>query len=291
MQTIVFNSIGADPEVFFARRGVPISAEGLVGGTKEKPLPMVGLPEGFYVQEDNVAAEYNIPPAKTAEEFSKNVQLGLKYLKQLAKARKLSVMLLPDADFTLEEVGTPHAQRLGCDPDYNAWLLDLNPRPNPPAQMRTAAGHVHVSWAFPTKEQIITLIRGLDLFLGVPSIVATTPNRRRSLYGKAGAFRPKSYGAEYRVLDNFWLGNARYVTHVYKQVKNCINWLNVDPRAADKLQYVSEDIQLAINSHDRLLCQKLMKEFNIYRFPDITAPKKMSSTTETDHPHLLKIQW
>jgi hypothetical protein len=40
---------------------------------------------------------------------------------------------------------------------------------------------------------------------------------RRELYGKAGAFRPKPYGVEYRVLSNRWLNSEALIRWVYNQ--------------------------------------------------------------------------
>ncbi len=35
---------------------------------------------------------------------------------------------------------------------------------------------------------------------------------RRGMYGKAGAFRPKPYGVEYRTLSNAWLSNDERIS-------------------------------------------------------------------------------
>ena len=76
------------------------------------------------------------------------------------------------------------------------------------------------------------------------SVIADQGHLRKQLYGKAGAFRPKPYGVEYRVLSNFWIFDKektntvwnlteRAVEHVYSKKKidnelgqaivNCIN--------------------------------------------------------------------
>ena len=39
--------------------------------------------------------------------------------------------------------------------------------------------------------------------------------KRRELYGKAGAYRVKPYGVEYRVLSNFWLKSPALMQWVY----------------------------------------------------------------------------
>ena len=38
------------------------------------------------------------------------------------------------------------------------------------------------------------------------------------MYGKAGAFRPKPYGMEYRVLSNFWLTSDVHMGNVFHLV-------------------------------------------------------------------------
>ena len=51
---------GCDPEFFLKdKTGKFISAIGLVGGSKEEPK---AIGNGCFVQEDNVAVEFNIPP-------------------------------------------------------------------------------------------------------------------------------------------------------------------------------------------------------------------------------------
>ena len=67
-------TIGCDPEFFLTDAlGGFISAIDLVGGTKHDPRPLHDLGEGFNVQEDNVAVEFGVPPAKNQDEWIANV--------------------------------------------------------------------------------------------------------------------------------------------------------------------------------------------------------------------------
>jgi hypothetical protein len=102
------------------------------------------------------------------------------------------------------------AVELGCDPDFNAW--DHGAANEPPDMfqpLRTAGGHLHIGWNVDEREHQIkamALVKQLDCFLGLWSLrLDTNGALRRSLYGKAGAFRLKPYGVEYRVLSNFWM--------------------------------------------------------------------------------------
>jgi hypothetical protein len=268
MQPSRFQACGADPEVFFrTKEGEAYSVEGILGGSKHDPLPIPGLPAGFCVQEDNVAAEYNIPPANTARQFSLNVAKGLQYLKKVAAKHKLELAVVPDLDFPIHMVRTPHAMQLGCEPDFNAWTGEENPRPRPPYVMRTAAGHVHVSWNEPDKEQQLAVARILDAALGLPSVMATEPTRRRDLYGKAGAMRFKPYGMEYRVLDNFWIADKNRREHVFQTVKDSIELVNQFPVVMEQINDLGDAIQQAINEHDKGLAADLMEQLDVSEFP------------------------
>ncbi len=235
---IVPLAVGCDPELFLKDiNGISISAEGLIGGTKSHPKPMEGLPEGFCIQEDNVAVEFNIPPCASASAFNLAVRKAVEYCGKVAKKQGLSLCYEPALHFSTDALSTPHARRLGCDPDFNAWTMQVNPNPAPPRSMRTAAGHVHVSWVEPKMQEQAAVVQALDLFLTVPSILATpTPPvdlNRRSLYGRAGACRPKPYGVEARSLDNFWVKESANRKFVYNGVHAACEWLS--NRSSDAL--------------------------------------------------------
>jgi hypothetical protein len=51
-------------------------------------------------------------------------------------------------------------------------------------------------------------VKQLDWYLGGWSLKHDSDPTRRTLYGRAGACRLKSYGVEYRVLSNFWMTTA-----------------------------------------------------------------------------------
>jgi hypothetical protein len=268
MNPIKILAVGSDPEVFFVDQGgMPHSVEGLLGGTKRRPKPMGGLPPGFFVQEDNVAAEFNIPPARSAEEFANSILLGLKFIEGEARKKGMAVICAPSLDFPEEQLKTKHARTLGCDPDLNVWKLSFNESPTPPEKMRTAAGHVHVSWKEPQEDQRVVMGKMCDLFLGVPSILVTEYSKRRQLYGRAGAVRMKPYGLEYRTLDNFWVNKPAYCQQVYRNVLDISSRLLAEgPTLVDALEDFQEEIQLCINEHNKGLARVLVNRFNVPEF-------------------------
>jgi hypothetical protein len=226
--------IGADPELFMRNpnTGAFVSAHGLVPGTKHEPFK---VPFGA-VQIDGTALEFNIDPAATVAEFVHNINVVRATISGYVPGYNVvaePVALYDKQYFDWEIPGL--AKELGCDPDYNAWTMDINPRPDPGKKpMRTAAGHIHIGWTegadvydknhFQLCGQVA---RQMDYYLGIYSLKWDDNALRRDLYGKAGAFRPKSYGVEYRVLSNRWLTSEALIRWVYNQailgVKNGFN--------------------------------------------------------------------
>lgn len=228
MNTITNVTVGADPEVFLVNHeGKYISGVGKIGGTKAHPKPISAL--GHCVQEDNVAIEYNIPPAKTKAEFVLANTFVLKYLDVKMKKLGLSLKLDASALFEETELQTPQAMTFGCEPDYNAWTEDYNPPPRVEEDtylLRSCGGHVHVGFSEPNTEKQVALIKAMDIYLGIPSLFMDKDSRRRKLYGKAGACRLKSYGVEYRTLSNFWLRSDQHIAWVWDRTMKAIDFVN-----------------------------------------------------------------
>jgi hypothetical protein len=258
--------VGCDPELFvFDQAGRPVSGAGMIPGTKLQPYP---VPKGA-VQVDGTAWEFNTEPAKTKAEFVKNVA---KVLGQLRKMLPDGYDLRNDAVVNYEEEYfrglSQEEQDLGCDPDFNAYtmmenIMDEWPEQNNP-WMRTASGHIHVGW---TEDQdpfeaghfqgCCRLVKELDAHLGLWSIPLEGPMgpQRRQLYGRAGAFRPKPYGLEYRVLSNFWVGDADLTGEVYSRTKKAVN--NLVANRPDHVNVNWENMQMAINTGDVQMAKDL----------------------------------
>lgn len=223
--------VGADPELFMQNpnTGQFISAAdndcpARIPGTKWEPFP---VPYGA-VQIDGTALEFNIDPAKSVDEFIRNIASVRKTLTEMVPGYNVvaSPVARFDADYFKFEVPSS-AQELGCNPDYNGWTADVNPHPDAGGEpFRTASGHLHIGWTdgadVEDKDHFFLccrVARQLDYYLGMYSLLWDGDPTRRALYGKAGAFRPKSYGMEYRVLSNRWLDNEALMRWVYNTVQ------------------------------------------------------------------------
>jgi hypothetical protein len=235
--------IGADPEIFLQDAGGKfISGHYIPCGTKEEPLPVAN---GF-VQNDGMALEFNVKPSETKEEFVGNTVRLLRDLNARVVAHMPGAKLIPvpTCDFGNEYISTVpiEVSRLGCHPDFNAWTGMANPVPDAGLPFRTGSGHIHVG--FTENEDIEDpghllncrkLVKELDYYLGLPSLLWDRDNRRRELYGKAGAFRPKSYGIEYRVLSNAWLKRRQLMEFVFERTQMACHKVFGDSARVGKL--------------------------------------------------------
>ena len=254
-------TIGADPEVFFIKDGRYVPAIGLVGGTKESPRRLdIGA-----VQEDNVMAEFNIPPASTEEEFSKYIFQMLGVVKKIAKETGHKVDIVPYATFDGELLKHPQAINIGCIPDFNAWTYKKNPTMDADTlgNIRVAAGHIHIGVPNPDimPNFRTNLARACDIFLGIPSLFIDSDVTRRNFYGRAGAFRPKAYGIEYRVLSNKWIEEKYLRRWVFKQTQYAVNYA-YNNQKMNRGDYTNSIIE-CINKGNIVAAEELCRIFKI----------------------------
>lgn len=270
-------TVGADPEMFLARpTGELVSAIDRIGGNKIAPRSLGR--DGFKVQEDNVAVEFNIPPAHDLREWVANLQYAMNEIKAEVKSMDVAPIILASALFPALELEDPRAQSFGCDPDFNAWNGgQVNPKPiarNP--RLRSCGGHIHVGYPPSAGIDRFRIIQLMDLYLGVPSVLmdgTEDAQDRRQLYGKAGAMRPQAYGVEYRVLSNFWLKNDKYMEWAYTQTLRAAQEAMKYgvPKVGKKDAYhtfmeskdLCEEIPYCIDRGDVDLAQKLVAHYDL----------------------------
>lgn len=257
-------TIGADPEMFLKNMdtGVLVPCIGILGGTKDEPIPVVN----GAIQEDNVMAEFNIDAADNEKAFIHNILSVRKQIRDRLKRYNLTEHIAGSAHFPTDLLLHPQAQTFGCDPDFNAWTGKQNTRPEcDDKTLRTAGGHIHVGAEIALKHREQT-IQYMDLYIGVPSIIFDLDTERRKLYGKAGAFRPKPYGVEYRTVSNFWIETPAKIKWVYKQVGTALQETSraTSYRTSEGLSEVTRElVQRAINTSDKNLAAYLIDVHNI----------------------------
>lgn len=247
--------LGADPEFFATRNNKIISAEGLIGGTKNDPIPM--NKKGFFMQEDNVMVEFNIPPSESKQEFIDNIEHAKQYLETLLSLKGCGVSYTSSHEFKEEELQTENARLFGCSPDFNVYLSSSNPPISADGLFhRFAGGHIHVGFDYKNYRDQEALVLALDITLGLPSIFLDQDNLRRQYYGKAGTCRIKDYGIEYRTPSNFWLKDSDSIGWIYDKVTEAFAIKNNISLFNDQLPLVKE----AIDNGDKILASEIIEK-------------------------------
>ncbi|MEI7489634.1 MAG: hypothetical protein WCJ72_19890 [Chryseobacterium sp.] len=210
-------TFGSDPELMLFLNGTPHSAIGVVSGSIENRIYQNG--HEFYY--DNVLAECAIAPGSCKDEVIHNFRDCLQIYANMVKPYQL----IPQASviFNESELNHPDARRVGCAKDFCAYTMQQKNGPVDQitrGNLRSCGGHIHLGHDVLTQDgaEPILAVYLLDLFVGVPSLWLDkdpTSPKRRSIYGKAGRYRVKSYGIEYRSLSNFWLESPEMVELIY----------------------------------------------------------------------------
>jgi hypothetical protein len=262
--------IGADPEFFVKQGDAFISGHVFKCGTKIRPLKT----KHGAVQVDGLALEANVSPADNKKDFIRNVLGVIGDLNEIVGKKKCSIIAQPTALFESGYIASlpKEVRQLGCNPDFNAYTMSMNDVPNGDVPYRTGAGHIHVGWTKGKEDHdyahfmdCATLVRQMDYFVGLRTLKFDLDDQRRSLYGKAGAFRPKPYGMEYRVPSSAWCQSEELMGLVFDATmaafefanaggdmdvehqgfaqtcidKNITDWEQLNPKVAEEIQYAA----------------------------------------------------
>lgn len=253
--------IGADPELFIIdKTGQPFPAIGIIEGDKEHPFPISDI--GHSIQVDNVMLEFNIPPRNNPTDTWKDIQFVLNHFNSILSPMGMKTSIEASAIFDPKHLTSEKAQEFGCDPDYNVWIEKMNDAPSAGGNLRTAGGHIHIGYDNPNMNTSSELVKLFDLFLTLPSLLLDKDERRRQMYGKAGAFRFKNYGVECRQLSNFWIADESYVKMVYEQIDKMFSFLN-DNGSLKAKSKLGKTIVRAINENDKFIAEKIIKDYKI----------------------------
>lgn len=262
--------VGTDPEIFaIDGNGVYRSLIGKLGGSKRSPLK---TKHGF-VQEDNVAGEFNIHPAYSEDEFVGNVLNVMGDIREILTPLNLEIDITPIAIFPEEELENEMAKIAGCEADYSGWDLIANDPPDlSSTRKRSGGGHLHISWdrvnADPLNRPLLSRI--MDITAGIPSVIMDGDVERRSLYGKASCHRPKFKGAndpfdgiEYRALSNFWLKSEDYIRWAYRSVSEAVGRFDEFTNLINNGTITRDMVVNIIDNSDKRGAEEFCTRFNI----------------------------
>lgn len=250
-------TLGSDPEIFVEKDGKVVSGIEMIPGTKHEPHPITD--EGHMIQTDNIAFEFNIPPSTTEDKFVEDIQFILKYLGKVAESNGCTLSTKSSESVDPKELKHPQAKTFGCDPDFDVYAQDVNPSPkSKDKNLRCVGGHVAIGYPNPTVETTEKIVKAFDMFVVLPALLIDKDERRRELYGKAGAFRFKDpWGVECRALSNFWIQSEETIRWVFNQTVFAVNKV-LDNEIDELLDMYSEKVREAINNNDKKLAEGIL---------------------------------
>lgn len=252
-------TLGTDPELFLQKDNKIISAIGKIGGSKSEPQPISD--NGHFIQEDNVAIEYNIPACKTIEEWVYHHNFVKDYLEVLVSGMGCTLAIQPSATLDESELDNDIARLAGCEPDFNVWEECVNePADLSLTSLRSAGGHISIGWDNPTQEQQLDMVKAMDATVGLESVLLDDDTERKKLYGKAGCFRFREYGIEARLLSNFWIKTDESLKWAWNTTMKAIDLVNSGK--IEEVKKHGDRIVKAINTNNKELASELLNEFS-----------------------------
>ena len=277
-------TIGTDTELFLQRKsdGKYISAIPFIKGTKHNPTILKSKTGN--IQHDNVSVEFatNVAMSKGPKKklFVDMIKTTLNdVVEYIPKDHDLA--MVASTDFEDSELEHEEAQEFGCEPDFNAWTVGVNEPPQPEGlTFRSCGGHIHVghikgsgNYFLLEFDGKLDTIKMMDCFHGIISVLLDSSKssaRRKELYGKAGAHRPKDYGVEYRVLSNYWLKSPELVM-LMESLTNDILALIRNEKHIEILKTIGEDVVVsAINDNNIKEAQIILDSLTKYLSKDST---------------------
>lgn len=263
--------IGADPEFFFVDKDNEV--------VPAKCLLSSGL-DG--IVEDGFQVELHPDPSACRQLFANalNNQLGI--AKDLAKRNglKLSTKVAMRVGDKPWKMLSQDERRFGCSPTSN--IHENTKRVTGVRERwRSCGGHIHLTLPNRLKSNPTKVVSVLDIVLGNTMVLLDRDDgniTRRKNYGRAGEYRSKSYGLEYRVLSNFWATRYVYLSMVFALARNALGLVEsgLDKELLKRVDF--KKVRKAINNNDKdLALETLQIVAEFFREKTIMSPKGLSA--------------
>lgn len=258
--------IGSDPEVFVKHieTGEIASIIGVFNAGKDDPLD---IGNGCFVQEDNILAEFNIPPCKTKYEFLSSINYAKDYIDLAITPLSMELYYSSSELATDEVLLDEKANVFGCSPSWNSLLeqtSSLEELDTQDLKMRSSGFHIHFGWDNPTDEERDRLSMFFEICVTLPLLLLDKDDHnRRSLYGKIGDMRDKQYGVECRSLGGYFLKDDETISNIWDRSLKAVKMakesnISNNELRADILKHLNPNEDLDIEKVNNLI-EKYLK--------------------------------
>jgi len=209
-------AVGSDYEVFVRPidSDQVVSAIPLINADKERRVQL----KTCEIHHDNVLAEVNITPSTTNSSFVRTVEDSLNELSDFLLNTGHTYVVTDSVVMNEKELRHVDACEFGCSEDYDIIRNVSNIAPSAilAGNLRTAGGHIHVSYTFRTRKEYRDTALLLSTLISLGTTIMGDSKERRVLYGKAGSVRLKEYGVEVRSPSNVWLTHKEWIGWIYR---------------------------------------------------------------------------
>lgn len=257
-------TFGSDPEFFFVRDGIVVPSNLVIHGKSKDDLVIC----------DGFQGELN-PIQNTCREVS-GYAIKRSLFRAFGYARNAGATISFNVCHEISpEVwkDTPLMQRrFGCNPSKNVYKNVKRLPTGLGIKMRSASGHIHLGSHLINRlddEQFDNLVKVLDIVVGNTCVLVDRDPAnalRRKYYGRAGEYRKKGYGIEYRVLSNFWLRGYQLWSFVSALCRNAVSIQSAGKSTELINLFDMSDVQNAINDNNYELALRnflILKDFLI----------------------------
>lgn len=212
--------IGCDVEFAVVKDGNLIPA-GVLPCEGIKGKPQIISTGG--VEIDGVSLELTMEPDSNSERFVKRLFQHIEVTQKF-----FDVKLVPASNmfYTEKDLEVRFAGVLGCSFDYNVYTgkQQAGKIVKDSPTMRTFGGHIHLEC-----RERVNVVKWMDIFVGVFSTVHWNDRERKRMYGKAGSFRPKPYGIEYRVPSSMWTSDQSLALEIINLSRKAVERQDESP--------------------------------------------------------------
>jgi hypothetical protein len=246
---------GWDPEMFVLHGDGSLFPAFEFLPPKEKALkPTTYSSPSFW---DGFQAEFNTYPASCHQVGFSLLHRGLYDIREKARLKDKDARLTLQNVFELPPAVLFSAPKecvsLGCQPSMNAYGTPQFSVDDPTQfPYRMAGGHIHFQTSDRSPEMQARMAKCMDFLLTIPTVgmfAEIDDPRRRQFYGRAGEYRPTSYGLEYRTLSNAWLGCPQ-VGHILMELARLAAGLAFTNFSIEQAKLTDDDVRSIIDSCD-----------------------------------------